>query len=493
MPWLGVVMGGRKLVVAHNFVPVERDQSFLMPPSMTEWLDEDHLVWLVLEIVGELDLSGFEAAYRADGRGGQAYDPAMMVGLLVYAYCVGERSSRRIERLLVTDVAFRVVAANQRPDHTTIARFRAGHQDAVAGLFGQVLAVCAKAGLLASGVVAVDGTKLAASASMGANRTAKQLAAEILAQAEAVDAVEDAAEAAATQGQPVADPGLGRRGAARRERVRQVLAQLEAEAEERSYDEHMRRRAVVEAETGRKLPGNPPSPDSAMFKSRELGNLTDPDSRLLKCRKGWLQGYNVQAVANEAQVVVAAQATNDAVDTAWFVPMMEQTVENLAGLEGAVQVRQSLADAGYWAVGNTEFAGMEVLVSPSQAHKLGKLTQREQDRCLVLARLEAGEISKDEAGTLIGVGRSRLNHILRLRAENGDHTLTATMMARLGTPQGRADYKRRKAIIEPVFGQIKHCRGIRQLARRGLAAADSEWKLICTAHNILKIHKTRLT
>jgi transposase len=162
--------------MAYNFVAVDREQLMLMPPSVADWLPEDHLAWFVLDVVAELDLTGFLSGYRADGRGGAAYDPAMMLAVLIYAYCTGERSSRRIERRLVEDVAFRVVAANQQPDHATIARFRATHETAIASLFAQVLAVCAGQGLLRPGLVAIDGTRMVANASKEANRTAEQVA-----------------------------------------------------------------------------------------------------------------------------------------------------------------------------------------------------------------------------------------------------------------------------------------------------------------------------
>ena len=171
-----------------NFVQCDRDQLMLMPPSVADWLPDDHLAWFVIDVVDELDLSAFLSNYRSDGRGGAAYSPAMMVALLVYAYSVGERSSRSIERRCVEDVAFRVVAANQSPDHATIARFRANHEDALAGLFGQVLVLCSRAGVLRPGLVAIDGTKIAANASREANRTAEQLAKDILAEAAATDA-----------------------------------------------------------------------------------------------------------------------------------------------------------------------------------------------------------------------------------------------------------------------------------------------------------------
>ncbi len=177
--------------MAQNFLACDREQELLLPPSLREWLPEKHLAWCVIDAVGEFDLAAFYAAYRADGWGRAAHEPAMMVALLVYAYAVGERSSRRIERHCEHDVAFRVIAANRVPDHATIARFRVRHEAALAELFGEVLALCAEAGLVEVGVIAVDGTKVHANASQHATRDYEQIAAEILAEADAVDRSED--------------------------------------------------------------------------------------------------------------------------------------------------------------------------------------------------------------------------------------------------------------------------------------------------------------
>ena len=174
-----------------NFLACDREQEWLLPPSLREWLPEHHLAWFVIDAVAEMDLAAFYASYRADGHGRAAHDPAMMVALLLYAYAIGERSSRRIERRCVEDVAARVICANQRPDHTTIARFRQRHETALAGLFGDVLALCAEAGLVQVGVVAIDGTKVHANASQHATRSYEEIAREILAEAGAVDAAED--------------------------------------------------------------------------------------------------------------------------------------------------------------------------------------------------------------------------------------------------------------------------------------------------------------
>ena len=177
--------------MAQNFIACDREQELLLPPSLREWLPEDHLAWFVIDAVAAMDLAAFYASYRADGHGRAAHDPAMMVALLLYVYAIGERSSRRIERRCVEDVATRVICANQRPDHTTVARFRQRHEAALAGLFGEVLALCAEAGLVRVGVVAIDGTKVHANASQHATRSYEDVAREILAEADAVDAGED--------------------------------------------------------------------------------------------------------------------------------------------------------------------------------------------------------------------------------------------------------------------------------------------------------------
>ena len=261
----------------------KRDRLWLMPPSVRDWLPDDHLAWFVLDVVAELDLREFYASYRADGRGGAVYDPALMLAVLFYAYAVGEHSSRRIEARLVEDVAFRVVAANQQPDHATLARFRARHQDAIAELFGQVLGLCLAEGLVAAGTVAIDGTKIEANASAWSNRTRRQIADEILAEAERVDAEEDAKHGERRGGELPerwASPGD------RRARLREALRQLD-ERGASDWESYQAERAAKEAASGRKLPGRKPSPGSAKGKERQA-NTTDPDSRMLRARNRFL-------------------------------------------------------------------------------------------------------------------------------------------------------------------------------------------------------------
>jgi len=199
--------------MSQNFIACDCEQELLLPPNLREWLAEDHLTWFVLAAVEEMDLSGFYGAYRSDGHGRAAHEPAMMVALLLYAYCKGQRSSRVIERGCLEDVAFRVIAANQCPDHTTIARFRQRHEAAIAGLFGEVLGLCAEAGLVKVGVIAIDGTKMRANASQHAARGYEQLAKEILEEAAETDRVEDEqfGEARGDELPPELASGEGRR------------------------------------------------------------------------------------------------------------------------------------------------------------------------------------------------------------------------------------------------------------------------------------------
>jgi transposase len=270
-----------------NLREADRDQLFLLPPSVADWLPENHLAFFVLDVVSELDLDAFYGEYREDGRGGAAYDPALVLAVLVYAYCVGERSSRRIERRLVEDVAFRVVGANQLLDHATLARFRRRHAEAIAELFGQVLGLCVKEGLVDSKVISIDGTKIEANASAWANRTRRQFADEILAEAERQDAEEDE-RFGESRGDEL-PPNWARRED-RRARVREALRQLDEQGAA-DYESYLAERAARERATGHKLPGRKPTPGGKTGKER-LANPTDPDSRMLRARNRFLQGYN---------------------------------------------------------------------------------------------------------------------------------------------------------------------------------------------------------
>jgi transposase len=531
--------------MAVNVRSGDREQLYLMPPSVTEWLPEGHLAFFVLDVVAELDLAAFYASYRDDGRGGAAYDPALMLGVLLYAYCTGERSSRRIERRLVEDVAYRVVAANQLPDHATLARFRRRHQDAIAALFVQVLGVCVDAGLVDSGVVAIDGTKVAADASFFANRTKEQLAAEILAEAERVDTEEDE-RLGERRGDEL--PEAWARPTGRRARIREALNQLEGQ-DARDYENRMAERAAKEAALGRKLTGPKPSPTPARRKSPRRANTTDPDSRIISTGgRGVLQGYNAQAAATAGQIVVAAEVTTTTNDQTNFIPMAHAVAENLQDAGHDQPIGTLVADAGYWSAANatTDVSADVLIATRDQAWRRapkpsddklavlakvnrGELSQRAAGEILdvsytwvrdmtkryfskdglrltdrptpqpdewvpVIKRLDRGEISRRAASDELGVSDTRVKAMLaHVRGETTDPGIARdSMNAKLAEADNAARYRKRQQAIEPVFGNIKANLGYRRFARRGLGAVTSEWRLICASHNLLKLWRTSL-
>lgn len=251
----------------------------------------------------------------------------------------------------------------------------------------------------------------------------------------------------------------------------------------------MARRAEKQAATGKPIRGRRPVPGSATHKPRRQANLTDPDSRLLKTKDGYLQGYNAQAVATTDQFVLAAEVTNLAMDAPAYAPMLRTARQNLKAAGERRRLRRVVADAGYWSVDNVALKGVESFIAPGRARQLKSIAENEQNRAAILARVEAGEIDTLGASQQLGVTRARVNQLLRRRRAGDPDPLTTTMIAKLDSPRGRKTYNRRAASIEPVFAQIKHNRAIRTVARRGLAAADSEWKLICATHNLLKIYR----
>jgi transposase len=446
--------------VAQNFIACDRQQQYLMPPSLAEWLPEGYLAWFVLDAVSQMDLGAFYARYRDDGWGRAAYDPAMMVALILYAYCLGERSARRIERRLHEDVAYRVIAANQAPDHATIARFRQQHEDALAGLFAQCLRLCADAGLGKVGVVAIDGTKIAAAASLSANRGHDAIEAEVrrmLEEAAAVDAAEDALYGEGVRGDEL-PPELANR-TSRLARLKEAKRRLDEEdaARERAHAERLAERERIERERGKKLRGRKPKRPARDPLAK--ANTTDPASRILWTRQGYLQGYNGQLAVSSDQIILAAELTQDENDVGQLHPMIAATEKALHGAGVSEAIGAVVADAGYMSdknLADADPAGPELLLATTSRH-----TQR------------AAQKEK-------GAPRGRIAQAATPRQR---------MARKLHTKRGQALYRRRAQTVEPVFGQIKDPRGIRRFMRRGLAACQSEWKLITATHNILKLFR----
>jgi transposase len=509
--------------MTYNFLACDREQPFLMPPDPRDWLPEDHLAWFVLGSVEQIDLSAFYASYRLDGWGRAAFEPEMMVALLMYAYARGERSSRGIERKCVEDVAYRVIAAQATPDHSTIARFRVRHEESLAVLFSDVLLLCKEAGLVSVGLIAIDGTKVHANASHHQNVDYEQLAREILKEAGEIDAAEDAlygdargdelpehlrtregrraafaaakaklereraatadANAGASEKQAVKlvfDPEVivsrvqGRDGwtlEARRqldeyrrlaaEAVPRSRAARLLEAERRLREDLAVEREANEAyeahrETGRTSDGRRfgarPNPYVKPEVPAGSINLTDLDSRNLKTPRSYTQGYNVQAVVNEHQIVLAAEVTLGSSDFGQLEPMVAATNRELAAIGVSDTPAVVVADSGYWNEQQIERVvnmGTQVLIPPDASKR--------------------------------GTPRRGWN--------GGRYAFMRTVLA---GELGGGFYRKRKAMIEPVFAQTKHNRGITQFQRRGRAAAHSEWRLITATHNLMKLHKHHL-
>ena len=473
----------------YNFHPVDRTQQFLLPQNMMDWLPRDHFACFVTELVEELDTSPFLTAYRADGRGGTAYDPAMMATLLMYAYCDGERSSRRIEEHCRTDVAYRYITGGMVPDHSTIARFRDRHEKELAGLFVPVLGICLQAGIGDVSFAAIDGTKLRCPASLRAHRKLASIEAElaglteeietelarivaqILTESRRVDIEDDP-----LPGMPPTPPrepgvlpdrvGLGRAlhgKAARRARLAHAKKIMdEGWAEQRAdFDARLRQRAARIAETGQGIPGRKPKPPAR--DPEEKINVTDPDCRIMKDAHGtYFAGYNAQNTVSGDWVYVASEVVNEENDTQQLHPMMNQTWQNLTGAGSDQTVEVFAGDSGYRtadAVAALDAAGPTVL--------LPNVKERE-------TRRRAAQPPTADGPPPQGASP----------AERIDWHLQTTW--------GKETYRRRAATVEPGFGQIKHNRGIGRFSRVGLTAVDSEWKLITLTGNIMRLFRTTL-
>jgi transposase len=432
------------------------NQSYLFPPSPRDWLPEDDLVYFLLDTIATIDLAPLFAHYERELRGQPPFHPRMMVARLLYGYATGTRSSRQIMRRCRTDVAGRIIVGEDIPDFRTISDFRKTHLAQLEALFVEVLKLCALAGLAKVGTVALDGTKVKANASRhkamsyermkGEEQRLKGEVARLLAEAEATDAAEDAAHGPDRSGDELPEELARRQG--RLAKIRQAKAMLEERARKEAAEEAARREAEGEA---------PPktAPADAVPGPKDQINFTDPESRIMKVAdKGWDQCGNAQAVADEAQIILAADVTDQANDKRQALPMMDQARANLdaAGVEQAIGA--GLMDSGYYSEANT--AGLE---------------RRGIDPYVATERLKHGE-------EIPPVPRGRIPKDLSAKQR---------MARKLRTKKGRKEYAKRKGIIEPIFGQVKQVLGFRQFSLRGLAAMRAEWRLMCAVHNLLKL------
>lgn len=477
--------------MSQRFRVCDLNQPLLLPPSLQDWLPERHLARFISDVVDGLDLSAIYVAYnRKDGRGLAAYHPVMMVRLLLYGYCMGVASSRQIERRTHEDVAFRYLAADQHPDHDTIASFRQTHLQNLAGLFLQALRLCEKAGLVKLGHVAIDGTKLQANASKHKamsyermNEKEKALKAEVeklLEEAARTDAEEDAKYGKGKRGDEL--PAELARRESRLKKIAEAKAALEQEARERAVaakataEARLEERRKQEEERGKKLGGRPPQvpdPEQAKPEPKAQRNFTDPDSRIMKdgATKSFLQGFNAQAAVDDtAQVIVGCAITQEVNDKQQLAPMIQQVEQNLGR-----KPEKATADAGYFslaAVTDPRVNGVELLVPPDrQKHE---------------ATAEgAGEVIQEPAKLAEGPPSAEVS----TDPAPAQASVADAMRQKLRSPEGQAVYKMRKAVVEPVFGQIKERRGFRRFLFRGLKKVEAEWQIICLTHNLLKLFR----
>jgi len=450
----------------NTFRRYEPGQLFLLPPDMSKWLPEDHLVYFIRDVVSQLELSKIFDSYDGSKGGYPAYHPEMMVALLIYAYCVGVPSSRKIEKATYESIPFRLLTADQHPDHDTICAFRRRHLKALAALFVQVLRLCQKAGLVKLGHVALDGTKVRANASkhkaMSYGRMEKsvlELEAEVqrlLSEAAAADAREDNRYGKGRRGDEV--PKELQFKQSRLAKIKEAKEALEREVlkhfpeQQAAYE---KKRQDYDSRPGNRR-GRPPKAPSDKVESKAQRNFTDPDSRIMKmsATKSLEQCYNCQAaVDGHHQVILAPRVTQYANDKRQVKPVIEKLKSNLDG----ATPKQLSADSDYYSEDNVVYLAGDHI-----------------DAYVATGRLK-------HTDPVPPAPRGRMPK---------DATVKERMARKLRTIKGRATYSKRKAIVEPVFGQIKQVRGFRQFLLRGFDQVSAEWELICLGHNLMKLFRS---
>jgi transposase len=426
--------------MAKTYRPYVPEQDLLLPPSLREWLPEDHLAFFVSDLIDQLDLSAITTVYDDEERGYPPYHPVMLTKVLVYAYCVGVFSSRKIQRRLLEDVAFRVLAAGNEPDVRTIADFRKTHLTALRGVFEQVLQLARELGAPRVGRVALDSSKVKANASKhkamsygrmrDKQRQLRDEVKQLLDQAEAADAAEDAEYGPDRRGDEL--PAELQRRESRLKRIREAKRALEARAKDEAAA------AGKPAETAK------PDPNAQY-------NFTDPESRIMMGPDGFVQGYNVQVAVDELQIIVGQAVTQETNDKKQLMPMIT-TIEQQSG----DTPDQLLADAGY--------CSDESLTAIADTRIDAYISTRKQKHGERPGPCPRGPLPKNA-------------------------TIIDRMSRKLHTKAGAAAYAARKGIVEPVIGQIKQARGFRQFLLRGFEKVQGEWSLVCTTHNILKLYR----
>ena len=461
--------------MGYHFIECDRDQRFLLPEDMRDWLPEDDVCWFLIDIVEKMDLYPFYLKYNPEGMGRRAYDPRMLLCLMIYAYALGERSSRRIEALCRRDVAFRVVTGNRTPDHTTICRFRKDNAEELERAFTEALELCVKEGAVDPGVLAVDGTRIEANASMDRNiemdEQLKRTVRRWLEEADKTDEAEDELYGPENRENKVperlADPET------RKKVIEEYFArEREPQEAEKKQGEALARRRAEEKRTGKKNGGpRAKSPAEARArvesKKRQI-NTTDPDSRIMKDSRGYLQGYNTQVAVTKDQLIVAAELYRESSDAQLLHPLIEKAQGNLERSACQQGIEEIVADTGYMsednvirenitAEGDVKEGGPRLYIATKKDRKIARELKE------MPATDEA--LPPDEDG-LTGMEKMALRH----RSE-----------------RGRELFRIRGTTVEPVFGQIKEGRKCRRFMLRGIDACKGELMLICTVHNLMKL------
>ena len=449
-----------------HFKPYQPNQLLLLPPDMRQWLPEDDLSYFIMDVVNELDLSAIYQSYNSSKGGQPPFAPKMMTSLLLYAYCVGIPSSRKIEKATYYQIPFRIIAADQHPDHDTIAEFRKRHLKALSGLFVQALLLCRQVGLVKLGHVSLDGTKVKANASKHKamsygrmEKKAEELEGEVkrlLAQAQAVDEAEDARYGKDKRGDELPEELRFKQNRLRK--IKEAMKSLDADSKAKAdvKREEIRLKEQALEKEGRKRKGKKPKDPSDKPEPKAQYNFTDPESRIMKdgASKSFEQAYNCQAaVDEESQIIIATKVTQQANDKRQLEPLVEEIKKNT---DGETPEKLS-ADSGYFSESNVEYLEGECV-----------------DGYIATNRQKHGD-----APELAGCGRIAK-----------DATKQERMTRKLRTKKGRETYSKRKQIVEPVFGQIKETRGFRRFLLRGLENVSAEWDLICLTHNLLKLFRS---
>lgn len=477
-----------------HYITRPSDQQFLLPVDMSEWLPEDDLSKIILDLVDhKFDLSQFYGKYREDGLGAAFFDPKIMVGLILYSYCQGVRSSRQIERFCYRDVAYRIVARNHQPDHTTISRFCKSFTSELETLFFQFLKILHENGMVNVGVIALDGTKMKANAAMRRNRIITQTEIEIkqmFEESRQVDEEEDKIYGDKGNGDIV--PETLKTHKRRQELFEAAKKKMNEESarEKLDYDELMKQREDAENENsdGKKLGGRKPKPPVPDSQRTTKINTTDPDSRIMKSyHNDYFQGYNAQVVVSENQYIIAADVMNDENDSNLLIPMVKQLEElDFYPISDSIL----LTDAGYWGYSNYLAVcdgPLDLLCATRKERKMSKIDQ--SSRFL----LDLKDICRNPGTlfpnrTILASVAAELYHAI---ISNGDFPTPPAisrwiMEARFTSKTAKKHYAKRKIIVEPLFGWTKENRDFKKFQRRGLGICKSEWKLICLTQNILK-------